>query len=138
MCAHAESSGTRWLPVLLLSLLVAATCAKSAAGQALNGQWRTVDAGGGLSSAGVYALQGTIGQPDASAAFGTIDYSITGGFWRAEQSLAFRLIFADGFASGNTSAWSATVPIVAEDDRTAAPRADESRRSDPPATPPGG
>lgn len=113
MCAHAETSATRWLPVILLSLLVAATCARSAAGQALNLQWRTIDAGGRASSSGVTAVQGTIGQPDASAPFGTPTYAITGGFWRGARELRGHLIFADGFASGNTSAWSAVTPVVA-------------------------
>lgn len=111
MCAHAETSATRWLPVILLSLLAAATCARSAAGQALNLEWRTIDAGGRGSSSGVTAVQGTIAQPDAGAPFGTPTYAITGGFWRGVRELRNHLIFADGFASGNTSAWSAVTPV---------------------------
>jgi len=111
MCAHAEASASRWLPVILLSLLVAATCARSAAGQALNLQWRTIDAGGRASSAGVTAVQGTIAQPDAGVlSAGT--YTLVGGFWRGAREVRNQLIFADGFASGSTSAWSAVTPVT--------------------------
>lgn len=43
--------------------------------------WFTVDGGGGISSADVYTLSGTIGQPDAGAALSGGDYSVVGGFW---------------------------------------------------------
>lgn len=112
MCAHAETSATRWLPVVLLSLLVAATCAKSAGGQALNLQWRTIDAGGRASSSGVTAVNGTVAQPDAGAPLAAGVYTLVGGFWRGAREVRNRLIFADGFASGNTSAWSAVTPMV--------------------------
>lgn len=42
--------------------------------------WWTVDAGGGTSTGGVYAVRGTIGQPDAGTLAGG-DYPLTGGFW---------------------------------------------------------
>lgn len=102
----------RWLPVILLSLLVAATCAAPAAGQALNLQWRTIDAGGRASSSGVTAVQGTVAQPDAGAQLAGGVYTLTGGFWRGARELRGHLIFADGFASGSTSAWSAVTPVV--------------------------
>lgn len=44
--------------------------------------WHSIDGGGGTSSGGSFSLNGTIGQPDASAqpmTGGT--FSITGGFW---------------------------------------------------------
>jgi len=112
MCAHAEASASRWLPVILLSLLVAATCARSAAGQALNLQWRTIDAGGSASSSGVTAVQGTVAQPDAGAQLAAGVYTLTGGFWRGAREVRNHLIFADGFSSGNTSAWSAVTPVA--------------------------
>lgn len=112
MCAHAESATTRWLPVVLLSLLVAATCARSAAGQSLNVEWRTIDAGGGASGSGVTAVQGTVGQPDAGATLAASVYTLTGGFWRGARELRNHLIFADGFATGTTSAWSAVTPLA--------------------------
>jgi hypothetical protein len=43
--------------------------------------WFTVDAGGGVSTGGVYAVTGTIGQPDAGGPLVGGSYSLTGGFW---------------------------------------------------------
>jgi hypothetical protein len=42
--------------------------------------WSTVDGGGGVSSGGVYALAGTIGQHDAGRLSGGA-YTLQGGFW---------------------------------------------------------
>lgn len=43
--------------------------------------WHKVSGGGGTSSSVHYSISGTIGQPDASAATSSGDYSLTGGFW---------------------------------------------------------
>ncbi len=44
--------------------------------------WSKIAGGGGLNSTGgVYAVSGTIGQPDASGALTGSVYSVTGGFW---------------------------------------------------------
>src|SRR5664279_55516 len=43
--------------------------------------WYKVAGGGGTSTGGVYAVSGTIGQPDASAPLSGGNYSVTGGFW---------------------------------------------------------
>ena len=44
--------------------------------------WSTIDGGGGTSTGGVYAISGTIGQPDASSTPMTGgNFSLTGGFW---------------------------------------------------------
>jgi hypothetical protein len=43
--------------------------------------WFTVDGGGGTSTGGVYAVSGTIGQPDAGAVMTGGPYSLSGGFW---------------------------------------------------------
>jgi hypothetical protein len=43
--------------------------------------WSTVDGGGGTSTGGVYAVTGTIGQPDAGGPMTNGVYSLTGGFW---------------------------------------------------------
>ena len=43
--------------------------------------WYKVAGGGGTSTGGVYAVSGTIGQPDASAPMSGGNYSVTGGFW---------------------------------------------------------
>lgn len=42
--------------------------------------WRTMDGGGGTSTGGVYAISGTIGQPDAGRMAGG-PYALSGGFW---------------------------------------------------------
>lgn len=42
--------------------------------------WSSVDGGGGTSAGGVYALSGTIGQPDASLTSGGL-FTLQGGFW---------------------------------------------------------
>jgi hypothetical protein len=42
--------------------------------------WHTIDGGGGTSTGGVYAVSGTIGQPDAGAMSGG-NYTLEGGFW---------------------------------------------------------
>lgn len=43
-------------------------------------QWHTIDGGGGTSTGGLYAVTGTIGQPDAGAMSGG-NFTLTGGFW---------------------------------------------------------
>ena len=43
--------------------------------------WWTVDGGGGTSTGGVYAVSGTVGQPDAGLTMTGGVYSVTGGFW---------------------------------------------------------
>jgi hypothetical protein len=42
--------------------------------------WFTIDGGGGTSTGGVFALSGTIGQPDAGQMTNG-PYSLAGGFW---------------------------------------------------------
>jgi hypothetical protein len=43
--------------------------------------WYKIAGGGGTSTGSVYAVSGTIGQPDASGALSGGGYSVTGGFW---------------------------------------------------------
>lgn len=42
--------------------------------------WHTIDGGGGASTGGVYAVSGTIGQPDAGRMSGGT-FTVEGGFW---------------------------------------------------------
>ena len=59
-------------------LLLTAT----AQAQSYSIDWSTVDGGGGTSTGGVYAVSGTIGQPDANLQPMTGgNYLLTGGFW---------------------------------------------------------
>jgi len=43
--------------------------------------WSSVSGGGGTSTGGVFAVSGTIGQPDAGTPMSGGNYSVTGGFW---------------------------------------------------------
>jgi hypothetical protein len=70
----------------------------------------TVDGGGGFSANGEFEVDGTAGQPDAGYASGEsaseVGLAVVGGYWGLVPEEA---IFDDGFESGDTSAWSATV-----------------------------
>lgn len=59
--------------------LVLCTCPVARA-QSYSIDWFTIDGGGGTSTGGVYAVSGTIGQPDAGTMSGG-NYTIQGGFW---------------------------------------------------------
>ncbi len=58
--------------------------------------WFTIDSGGSTSTGGVYAVSGTIGQPDAGSASGG-NYTLQGGFWAIQavqtQGAPFLSIF---------------------------------------------
>lgn len=43
--------------------------------------WYKIAGGGGTSTGGTFQVNGTIGQPDASAAMTGGNFSLTGGFW---------------------------------------------------------
>jgi hypothetical protein len=68
------------VPVLIVGALVLAGChlATAQTNYAIN--WFTIDSGGGTSTGGVYAVSGTIGQPDAGAMSGG-NFTLQGGFW---------------------------------------------------------
>lgn len=107
MCAHADNKRLR--AALLGAVLAGA--ASLAQAQALNCRWNTVDDGGGLLAGGEYTVNGTVGQPDAARATGGV-YGLTGGFWRGARAIFSRLIFADGFATADTTAWSLVAPVA--------------------------
>jgi hypothetical protein len=71
------------VPLLALAALLIIASVVMAAGDAITyriEKW-TADGGGGSSSGGVYAVMGTIGQPDAGTLSGGI-YGLNGsGFW---------------------------------------------------------
>lgn len=66
----------------------------------------TIDSGGGTSTSGSTTLSGSIGQPETGTA-GSTSFSLIGGFW---GRIVPSQIFADGFESGDTLAWSSSVP----------------------------
>lgn len=68
---------------LILVLVILSAISPLIAAQA-NGyhiDWWTLDNGGGVSTAARYTLNGTIGQPDASAPLQGGAYTLTGGYW---------------------------------------------------------
>jgi len=101
----------RCLVLCALSWFAGWAAPEALAAQALNASWHTVDVGGGDSAGGLYVVRGTAGQPDAGAPLLAGGLRVEGGFWPGAVALLSNVIFADGFASGNTSAWSATVPL---------------------------
>ncbi len=64
--------------ILLRLILFGATLVTARAQFAVD--WYTIDGGGGASTGGVYALTGTIGQPDAGVMSGG-PFTLQGGFW---------------------------------------------------------
>jgi hypothetical protein len=76
--------------------------------------WQTIDGGGGTSTGGVYAVTGTIGQPDAGGPMTNGQFSVTGGFWALPTAVqtpgapALAIVPATpGFA---TVSWSPNTP----------------------------
>ena len=65
--------------LLLLSTLIPPLSTCLAQGFSID--WHAIDGGGGASTGGVYAVTGTIGQPDAGGPMTNGPYSLTGGFW---------------------------------------------------------
>ena len=71
---------------ILRTILIALAplwCGATAFGQSGGGfdlSWSSIDGGGGTSTGGVYAVSGTIGQPDAGTLTGG-SYELVGGFW---------------------------------------------------------
>jgi hypothetical protein len=81
ICGIGGSLSARRLALPLgFCLLLSAFCF-SAAGQSYSIDWYKIAGGGGTSTGGVYAVSGTIGQPDASGVMSGGNYSLTGGFW---------------------------------------------------------
>jgi hypothetical protein len=69
----------------VVALTILATLAVVSLASAQSGQWDltwfTIDGGGATSSSGdVFALSGTIGQPDTGSLAGGV-YTLRGGFW---------------------------------------------------------
>ena len=63
------------------SLLVATGSVSAVRAQSYSIDWSTIGGGGGVSTGGVYQVNGTIGQPDVGAAMTGGNYSVSGGFW---------------------------------------------------------
>ena len=66
---------------LLGALLAILALTTSVRAQNYSVDWSKIAGGGGTSTGGVYAVSGTIGQPDASGALSGGQNSVVGGFW---------------------------------------------------------
>ena len=99
--------GTRLAFSTLAILWLAGSATGGQSGSVYEILWWTADGGGGVSSGGSYELTGTIAQLDAGVLSGGV-YSLEGGFWPTPAHT--NLLFTDGFESGDTLAWSRTVP----------------------------
>jgi hypothetical protein len=64
----------------LLATVFVAWCVQVSA-QTYSADWHKVAGGGGVSTGGVYSVNGTVGQHDAGGPLTAGPYSITGGFW---------------------------------------------------------
>jgi len=73
-----ERAGVRASVCLISLLLFSATLVHA---QSYSIDWHTIDGGGGASTGSVYAVSGTIGQPDASGPLNGGTYTLVGGFW---------------------------------------------------------
>jgi len=69
--------------MLALGFLCSLLCLPALAQYAID--WHTMDGGGGTSTGGVFAVSGTIGQPDAGPTMTNGQFSVTGGFWALPQ-----------------------------------------------------
>jgi hypothetical protein len=72
---------TAWRVPLLCFIILHSACCLRAFGQSYSVNWYKVSGGGGTSTGGVYAVSGTIGQPDAGGPMTGGSYSLAGGFW---------------------------------------------------------
>ena len=94
-----------------LGLLMLALTARALA-QNYSVDWFTIDGGGGTSTGGVYAVSGTIGQPDAGAVSGG-SYSLAGGFWGAVipvQQAGAPTLFITASGTNVTVSWLPNTP----------------------------
>ena len=71
------------LAALFSALLIITSQVAAQSGGTYDLSWSTIDAGGGSSSGGSYALVGTLGQPDAVEQVANSPYTLAGGFWNS-------------------------------------------------------
>jgi len=76
----------KWLFLSLAIILVLVPITLAVASVSFDLSWWSVDGGGGLSSEGVYNLQGVAGQPDAGL-LQSDDFSLAGGYLGGASAL---------------------------------------------------
>ncbi len=88
--------------------------ALTARAQSYSRDWFTIAGGGGTSPGGVYAISGTLGQPDAGGPMTNGQYSVTGGFWAlptaVQSTNALTLTIVPAGAGQATVSWTPDVP----------------------------
>jgi hypothetical protein len=98
--------------LFLAFIVVAGACTASA--QSYSIDWFKIAGGGGTSTGGVYAVNGTIGQHDAGGPMTNGPYSLTGGFWAlpfAVQSADAPLLTIVPFGAGQARiSWTPDTP----------------------------
>jgi hypothetical protein len=109
-----------------LSLVIAAHA------QQFTIDWHTIDGGGGTSTGGVFAVSGTIGQPDAGGPMTGGNFSLTGGFWALPIAVptlgAPTLQIVRGAPGLATISWSPATPgfVLQQSDGLTAPNWSDS------------
>lgn len=63
------------------TMILLAAALATAVAQSYSLNWATIDGGGGTSTGGVFAVRGTIGQPEAGGPMTGGSFAVTGGFW---------------------------------------------------------
>ncbi len=82
---------------LCLLLLITSAISYAQSGGEFNIKKSSIDAGGGNSSGGDFAVAGTIGQADASSVISGGAFSLTGGFWTKKPVIREDMMFKNGF-----------------------------------------
>jgi hypothetical protein len=80
-----------------LTILAASLVGPAASAQPISIPWSTIDSGGGLVSAGIWSLNGTIGQPDADIALSAATWTLSPGYWPQPVAPCAADFNADGF-----------------------------------------
>ena len=93
---------------LLFGTVLLAAMSQSGRAQPYSLDWLTIDGGGGTSTGGVYAVTGTIGQPDAGPLMVGGDFTVRGGFWSfiaAIQTPGAPLLRIAASGAGEATVW---------------------------------
>ncbi len=133
MCGHNRAllRATKLVWPCLLLMGAAGNVVQAQQGSDLDLSWATVGYGAQEPASGEgLELLAAIGQPDASAQLAGGDFQLAGGFF-CRFSRDF--VFADGFESGDTSAWSepaeGSPPAASVDEKPSAEQQRDGRAS---------
>lgn len=92
------TAGIAWsATVLVAALALAGTALAQSSGGPYTLDPQSVAGGGGRSTGGSFALEGTIGRHDASNVLGGGAFELTGGFHQRAQGALGDALFGDGF-----------------------------------------